>query len=407
MMRQTESVQEHLLGCVFVGDNEAMDRCLDAGVDESWFLDLPQRVWRVLADQHAKGRGVDPHSAVRADQTLDLVTMIRWMELGEISRHNLPEYIATLADERLLRQVREVAGDGWQSAENATPDTARAIVDRMQREWLAVESPNLAPEPLGVVGRRLVSEWRTPKEQRGHRVTWPLRELQEGIGDLTDEYVFLSAKESVGKSAFVLQWMIDLGLNGVPSALASLESPTPRVVARALSYLAQVNTLRLRNGNGGESEYAAAENAADRLNALPMRICDRTMTAEQLRAWARLQAGSGAAIVIVDNMKHIQVNEKFRSPVEHFRDLSMKCKRIRDDIRKPVVVIHHSNQEGDVSWSQDIRRDADIILLLEADEGRTVEPRRDNDWIGTWWVKCKVDKNRDGMKGMEFSWRFD
>jgi hypothetical protein len=89
------------------------------------------------------------------------------------------------------------------------------------------------------------------------------------------------------------------------------------------------------------------------------------------------------------------------------RYVSLRLKRMRDDLRIPVIALHHANAEGDVSWSRDLRRDVDVLLMMAHNEERSVTPESANGFRGRWFVDWTVDKCRDGRKGMTLVTEFD
>jgi len=139
---------------------------------------------------------------------------------------------------------------------------------------------------------------------------------------------------------------------------------------------------------------------------MPIRITDRAMSIDRLCAWAKGEAAMGAEIIIVDNMKHIRVPGFNGSRVEMFIELSARLKMLRDDIRKPVIVIHHLNKDMDLSWSDDIWRDADIVMFLERNEEHSIDDNLLTGEKGRSVVDLKVKKNRDGVANIGFVLEF-
>ena len=72
----------------------------------------------------------------------------------------------------------------------------------------------------------------------------------------------------------------------------------------------------------------------------------------------------------------------------------------------PVIVLHHLTDENDVSWSKDIKRDADILLYMVNDDKGSIMPTKENEWIGRWVVDLDIRKNRDGEAGYSVKTEF-
>ena len=115
-------------------------------------------------------------------------------------------------------------------------------------------------------------------------------------------------------------------------------------------------------------------------------------------------------MLVLDNTRHIRRGNSSESRVEWMGSLSARLKQLRDDTGVPLLVLHHAtkpNEHGkeDVSWSSDIRRDADCLVFLREDEERTT-PYSGPDEMGRCCVTFDVEKNRDGLRGVRVPLHF-
>jgi len=229
------------------------------------------------------------------------------------------------------------------------------------------------------------------------------------MGHLTDEIVYIAARESVGKTAFAVQMAVQMGFFGIRVAFASLESKRQKLVQRMIAQIGRVNTLDLKFKHGSPSAlsfgFQRAREAGEKIKDLPIAIEDCGMNIDQIRAFAQMEKARGARLLIVDNMKHIRHDGKSKSTTEQFRELALGLKWMRDDLDMPVIVLHHLNKDGDVSWSDDIRRDADVLLFLEVDE-KASRPYKPPDWTGQTIINVKSEKAREGRRGFQVQAEF-
>jgi replicative DNA helicase len=281
-----------------------------------------------------------------------------------------------------------------------------AVLERIRGRWQTLGLRDEDNRTLGQVGRDILGEWAAPRTDVP-RFTWPIQKLQDNLGHLTDELVYIAAKESVGKTALALQIAVCLGHAGVKTAVKSLESRRDRLVPRLLSQIGEINTLMLRHGKAPPSDWDRARNAAAKLDALPIAIDDAPASVEQLRGWAVYQKQRGAQVLIVDNMRHIRLLASRKGRAEQFAELAMQIKMIRDDTRLPLIVLHHLSKDEDVAWSREVRNDADILLFLTDNEDQCIAPCQANGWCGHWVVDVTVEKNRDGERGQTIALWFD
>jgi hypothetical protein len=90
------------------------------------------------------------------------------------------------------------------------------------------------------------------------------------------------------------------------------------------------------------------------------------------------------------------VGNSKKDTVEQFRELFLGCKRIRDDVDLPFMILHHTNTEGEAAWSRDIERDADIMLHMnvtsESNKGDPVD-----EYIGIGFEFRKYREDASGL----------
>jgi replicative DNA helicase len=82
--------------------------------------------------------------------------------------------------------------------------------------------------------------------------------------------------------------------------------------------------------------------------------------------------------------------------VEQFLWVSIELKYIRDDVGIPIIVLHHSNDDGETRWSKDIDADADLSIKLLRDDQESVPATAANNFQERAIVDLDVAKNRDG-----------
>ena len=113
----------------------------------------------------------------------------------------------------------------------------------------------------------------------------------------------------------MLQWMLHLHENKRKAPLASLEMLSSELMPRFISHKGQVNTYRMRaRGRTTEDEVTKARLANEQVKCLELRIRDKGMTIDEIRAWAVAEAKDGADIIFIDNLLCISDGgEKFDS----------------------------------------------------------------------------------------------
>jgi replicative DNA helicase len=385
-----------VIGSILTDADSVIPVIINMGARAEWFLE-PRLAscWTILDGMYAAGKAIDLWLMLEQtrgeippgilEQCVDAVTTVAHAE----------HHAAYLLHAYERRYAITLAKRNLSTLEASTAAEAADMFAPIADAWLNVGNAPTVTIPLAAIGADQINQWEVPKPEG--RVMWPLERLNQLVGGLEDELVYLCAGESVGKTALVLQMLrCNRAMKG---ALASLESSRARLVPRLVGQIARINTLSLKLGKGNPLMFKKARDAAQTLDSLPFTISDTPMDLERLTAWGRMEIKRGAKYLVVDNTRHIRTRQAYRSPVEQMRDVSIRLKALRDDVGVPVVVLHHSNADGDVSWSKDLRRDADILMFLRHNEDESRLPDEDNGYVGHWVVDCVVDKNRDGNKG--------
>jgi replicative DNA helicase len=277
-------------------------------------------------------------------------------------------------------------------------DDIDTVCAAIQAEWSEFCQGGLGEDRRtnAEVAAELIEKWRDPKANPND-VLWPLSALNSHIGALSDELVWIAATESTGKTAYALQMCVTLAQKGIISSFCSLESRRDKLIQRLVGMVGGINTLRLRHRLASNEEYDdVLKRVVPRIDELPIHISDASMNIEQIHAWARAEVSNGSRLLIIDNARHVRPSKTYKSEVERMMDLSLRLKWVRDEAGIPLVVLHHLNAEGDVSWSKDLKKDADILIFMTDNEDESMGS--DEGGPSRSIIDFETVKNREGMK---------
>lgn len=378
---------------------------IEAGVMPAWFTsDDCRALWFWAVMEFSDGKPIDLMTAAAVCRGKVLPAWPKWLNSAyeEANAAHAEYYIREIRASWLKREAAkliETLKDDVQRAEN--PD--EFVLSASERFRNLGGRDNRTKKTLSAIAADLVADWKNPKRKTG--LPWPISGLNDGIGRVTDELIFLAAKESLGKSALALQWAVSLAWGGHTVSIRTMESATIKLVQRLISTIGRVNTQRLRNRQGTPDELRFADTAVSRIAEVEkcLRVHDGPANMNQLKAWGLMEKHRGSEFLIVDNMKHIRPDQKYDSPVQQFRDISQRLKWMRDDVGLPILVLHHTNEGGDVSWSRDIRRDVDILIVMTEDEEKSIKASEYNGYQGKRVINFDVQKNREGAAGFQLA----
>ena len=389
------SAETNILGAIALSSRRTMPTCIAEGVKPTWFTDHQQRKAYIrCVDLFATGHPIDSYTL--ASDELEESIILRWIE-DTPTATNILSYIEALRLEHKVRSTKQKAELAMDIMVGVTEDTIDQAISDIRALWLEREE-KATKQTIYETGVELLREWADPNE--GDHLSWPIAKMDREIGPITDELIYIAGRESVGKTALALQMCVCLAHAGVKTSIASMESSQRRITPRLMAMMLNEDILPYKYKKRSESDYKDMEARWAVAKDLLISVEERGMTMTELYAWAQGEKAKGSQLIIVDNMKHIRTDRKYSSTVEQFRDMSARIKFMRDDLGLPVVMLHHLNKQMDVSWSDDIRRDTDILLLMTENEDRTVPADSKSGFPGEFWVDIDVAKNRDGRSSM-------
>jgi len=409
MNTERSSTERALAGCMIL-DPLAIDEACSVGIRAADLSDpVARSIIGAAMTRRAETRPVDTIT-LHADTGLAYDEIEACADIAVTAAHarHYAEMVSGYVElDRYAVLGRWIA----QRVEKARPDEAAAIGAQIAG---AVDRALQAGRPLdaGTLGAA-AREWldrMTAPEVECVMLDWPVETLTHAIGRLDREVVWIIAQPSIGKTAFVIQWLLNLAAQGHMVSFASLESSRQLVASRAVANWCPLNNYPIRQRRASVELVKQAYETADRLPKLARVIDGGQRTLDQLYAWGRAEARLGSRLIVVDNTRHIKVRGNV-DRVNEVGEISERMKQLRDDTGVPVVMLHHSSLDKktgkeDASWSSDIRKDTDIMLFLRHDEERSLKPSFAGG-PGLWAVMAVVEKNRDAPAGYGVRLKFE
>jgi replicative DNA helicase len=405
-MQSREEIEKAVIGSILLDGADVMPEAVNEGLAEDWFIHpVMKKIFKEALHMFAEAKPIDSCSIglkLKDDERISLLDAID----STITSAHAKHYMELLNTHRQHAMALQVADTSKRALERVHPLESLSVIDTLKGQWSSIGGETYKCKSLGAMAVEQVNEWELPKEKKPQKVVWPLEWMNTAIGTMGEELVYVVAKESVGKTAFCIQLLMANHNAGMAGYMASLESSAPRLVPRMIGHIAHVNTLTIDRGFYTPEIIERCRKAAAFLETALFKIVDRPMTIEQLHAWAKISVQQGAKFLIIDNTRSIRITQNFgNNAVLEMRHISSRITQIRNDVRVPIIVIHHAadTKEGekmDVSWSKDIKRDTDILLFMENNAEEHIAPTQENKYVGRWVVNFEVRKNRDGRTGM-------
>ena len=371
-------------------------------VKPSDFYDRKHQIlWEVLLDMYVENPAIDSLMIATELEKRNKLQSVGGFERLSVLQDTVgvsaysQHYAKEIKRTSKLRSEIKVLEDGIRSAYDG-----ESASDEVLSRLIGMNVEEQKDEPLHVLGEKFIQDCIDGKV--GH-CPWWCPEWTNHLGRLSTELMILHAPRSTGKTALMVQWMLHLHETKLKAPLASLEMLSSELMPRFIAQKGQVNTYRMRaRGRVTEDEKVKATLANDQVKCLELRIRDKGMSIDEIRAWAVAEAKDGADIIFIDNLLCINDGgERFDSKTVMYDHFIRRLKALRDDLKIPIVLLAHPNDSNTVAYSKNVENFADIILFLMEvpSEGVRVSGeliQQNLDIQGTHIV-AKFQKNRQGI----------
>lgn len=209
------------------------------------------------------------------------------------------------------------------------------------------------------------------------------------------ELVILAARPSVGKTALMLQFAMNMAKAGNYPTIFSLEMRNEDLAKR---FALMTEKITPYNFNVKGDEMWAKFNIVDaELSEIPMTLYDNIYNADLINTLIVRKTAKGSKVIFIDYLGLIASNREERNDLR-LAAITGGLKRIAKKCGVPIVLLCQLNRDSekqgrspelhDLRDSGSIEQDADIVMMLERPEGL-----EDND------VDVFIRKNRNGVAG--------
>lgn len=304
---------------------------------------------------------------------------------------NIRRYAEIVHDKATLRQLI-VAGDNMVTA--ALSEDGRSteeILDRAEREVLAINERNSRGrrgfQSMNVLVREVTSkiieihqsheEGKSVSDVTGVATGYPnLDKVTAGLqrGDM----IILAARPSMGKTALALNIAEYVGIRcRQPVAIFSMEMGADQLCQRLLASIGRLDSQRLRKGTLTDDEWDKFMAASSLMDGKPIFIDDTgSLTVSDLSSRARRLANSlqkPLGLIVVDYIQ--MMSGKGDNRVTILSEISRGLKALAKELHCPIIVLSqlsravetrtdHRPMMSDLRESGAIEQDADVIMFI-------------------------------------------
>lgn len=294
--------------------------------------------------------------------------------------HHVPHHVEILGEKRALRRVQQLCRD-FQGRTETEQDAVAELLADLERQALEVaEGKQEKDQSFKSIVTDSVKRFQEANARGGR-----MKGLRSGLVALDDltagfcdqDLVIISAETSGGKTALALRFAESFAVDcGHPVLIFSFEMSKEELSDRMLCSLSKFDLLDFRRGRDTSNAYRLAS-AAETLASAPIIIRDAPDTGiTQMRAVARrMKRKRGIRAVIVDYLQLIPSAPGRRENREQeVATISRGLKAMAKELNLPVIALSQLNDDGKVRESRAIAHDANLLLVIQEEEGKDGHP---------------------------------
>ena len=420
----SKEAEQSVLGAAFLS-KDALQKMCDELVEEDFYLEANQKIFKVLSDLNSEGIPVDITIVTdRLESAKELSSVGNIEYLVEIanfvpSAANVDYYINIVHDKSVLRKLIETSNEISNSSytENGP---VNEILDYAESKIYQVTQKRKTSEFRNIqdVVFKAQSDLEKLSENK-NEITglatgfYEFDKLTSGLHE--NELYIIAARPGMGKTAFALNIATYVARNTNKNvAIFNFEMSAEQLVNRMLSSIGQINFSRFRNGNFDNNDWKRLSEAVTVLADTNIKIDDTPgVTIADIRSKCRRLASkeNGLGLVVIDYLQLITGSSRNQANrQQEVAEISRGLKTMAMELKCPVIALAQLSRavEGrpdkrplmsDLRESGSIEQDADLVGFLYRDDYYNKEAMNKEASI----TEFIIGKNRNGpTKTVEF-----
>ncbi|HEY9684732.1 MAG TPA: replicative DNA helicase [Oculatellaceae cyanobacterium] len=220
--------------------------------------------------------------------------------------------------------------------------------------------------------------------------------------------ITIAARPAMGKSAFSMQMAYQIACQGRPVLFFSLEMTEEELVQRLLAMIARIAHSSLAIGNLGPGQFESLQQAAEKLNGVPLIVVDAGgLTTQDIVSVCRRTKfeNDDLGAVVIDHIGLVNSGKtKFENRNLEVSAMTRSYKLLAKQIATPVIELSQLSRAvearmdkrpmlSDLRDSGSIEQDSDVVIFLYRDEYYNPETERRGE------AEIIIAKNRHGATG--------
>lgn len=216
------------------------------------------------------------------------------------------------------------------------------------------------------------------------------------------DLIIVAARPGQGKSAFMINAVLNVAAKNIPCGVISLEMSNSQMVDRVISNRTKIGGDFIKTANLSPTEWGIIHKTNFNL---PIYIDDKPISSMiSLKSKARIMVRKhGIKLLAVDYLQLVQSNEKGMNREQQISSISRGLKLLAKELEIPIIALAQLSREAEktsgrpllahLRESGSIEQDADLVLF-------PFDPNSDNKEELNPRIELIVAKHRHGSTGI-------
>ena len=423
-VQPNDTIAEQAVLGAMLTDKDSVISAVEILRPEDFYREDNKEIYAAMLELYGLGQQIDMitlSNQLKLRGTLEKVGDFQYISTlidNVPTTSNVENYVKIVEEKSLLRQLIKTANDILKMGYSQQEDVDTIIEMTEKKVFDVLQTRNT--KGYSSMKEVLIDVFDTIEKMVQNKgkvsgIPSGFIDLDQKISGLNPSaLIIVAARPAMGKSAFVLNIANYVAQHDkVPVMIFSLEMSKEEIGNRILASEAQVDSMKIKNGNDISSEeWLKLGQASGRLSNMPLYIDDTPgLTAAELRAKCRkAKLEKNIGLVIIDYLQLMEGKSKNASRQQEISDISRSLKILAKELEIPVIALSqlsratesrtdHRPMLSDLRESGAIEQDADIVMFIHREDYYDEETEKKN------IAEIIISKNRSGSTGtVELAW---
>lgn len=415
---QAIDLEETIIGAMLI-DKRGLEEAIEILTSDVFYKDAHRMIFEAISELFYKNLPIDIltiSNELKKANKLDLVGgdfyLIQLTQKISSSAH-IDFHSRIVLQKWIQRQCIKISSNIIEESYSENADALELIEDAY-REYGKIS--DLITLGKKIDFKKSVKDFlnKTTKKTKG--VPSSLSKLDKKLnGYQNSDLIILAARPGMGKTAMVLNEVLECGIRDIPVAFFSLEMSEKQIIGRLLSTISGIDVTKVNQMDLTHSENLYLKKCSDMLAELPIFIDDTGgISPIELKIKAnRLKRENGIKMIVVDYLQLMKVkNKKVGNREQEISEISQSLKNLAKELDIPVIALSQLSRSveqrgsakrpllSDLRESGSIEQDADVVMFIYRPEYYHIDQWDDTEQSSTDnQAEIEVAKYRNGETG--------